>query len=287
MARHAKPQPLNRTVLNSALNVSFSLIVPVVTLITSTVGVVNGVKKKNHMRYGLHSIGVVTSLMMIFILPLFISNFYVPHAVALKEPKTTIISQYLPQTNPVGVTAEASFGAAEGVTDVTLEEVKSLISKNIEMSRKYYLNEDFKVQVENSDSKVVSFYIFMKDSPEQILTYNAASNESKIVDFKTVDLFNETILNQPLFEKGAVTVAQDENNPDANTVLMTAQGQTAVYGVRYSTDSKTSYAMENLYQIITNDSSNNIKTYDFVALTDKDAILYQEAVKAQNATVSK
>lgn len=280
-------QTLFEVVRNGTLNIVLAVVLPFVAVFTSVVGVKNGVKTRQPLRYILHGFAFIVALVSMVMIPAGLHYLTDKESkfVAATDPNVYIqlSTEYVAKPLPSVESGLSNVGKVEGVSNVSVGEVSALISKNIDLAKTFYKDKDFKVAVNKSDGSVKTVYLFKKSSPEVFVSHDLISGSANVAEVKSLDLFAENVFKEPVYEKGNITTTVNVSDKNINDVLLAVQGKSTVYGVMYSTDAKVDYAMQRLNRIIVNSLDSVITTYEFVDLTSDDVKLFESTVAKANA----
>lgn len=277
-------------VLSAVGNILLALFVPFVSIFTSSVGLKNGIKTRQPLRYSLQGLAFVLSLTSMLLLPTVwynLTHTEPKEATHVSSDAAVILSpDYVGQVVGQPTSSPASFGEAEGVTDASVDEVKSLISKNLELSKAFFKDKDFKIVVTKSDGTVDSRYIFLKENPESLVLLDYVGKTNTLLKASKFDMFSEAVL-AGSFSEASVTTTASKTDKTLNDVLLAVQGEQVSYGLIYATGESVNFAVQKLDKIILNQKGDIITMYEFVSLDDEDYKQYREVVKVQASESSK
>ena len=267
---------------NASINVALALVLPFVAVFTTSVGLKNGVKTKQPLRYSLHGFAFLVSLTSMLFMPAVLYNFFdgsdSAGVVDVRDNVSVVLSpDYIGEGYAEVETSVANFGEHEGVIDVSLDNVLQSINKNISISKTFYEDKDFKMTLTKSDGSVNVSYIYMKSDPNILVVNDLISKKQSVVDKASVDLYGEEILKQA-FSKASVTTTVNEKDSSINDVLLAVQGEHFSYASMYATGEEVNFAMQKLDKIIVNSTGDIITVYQFTGLDDSDLKMFSEVL---------
>lgn len=265
------------------LNIILALLVPFIALFTSVTAIKRGFSHGEPLKYCINILALVISVIQMIIMPIILADIADgsdEKPLVIEQKATFSDLQIRPDYLEDSKSKISIAGEVEGVIDKSFEEAFDGIKKNIEQSKIFYEDESFTVNVSQSNvSGSIAKYIYNKNHPEYILFVDVINSSNILLKKDEIDLFQEKILTDNVFEKGSVVVSKNSKNENVNDVFIAVQGKNVAYGLMYQTDESVNYAMQKLHQIIINNTDSMITTYDFKPSTEEENLLYANEYK--------